>query len=338
MLFPLVLIISSCSDQGNSDYHYDPQPYELNIPENYPPIRIPENNLLTEEGVLLGRHLFYDPIISSNGSYSCSTCHKSNFNFSDNVQFSTGSDGHLKKVNTMPLFNVAFYTRHGWNGKIETIENDVQITISALHGDWSKLISDLSEDTLYQRLFFEAFGAVEIKPEQIEKSISQFVRSLVSFNTRYDSIIAGLADPTLSEMRGFELFFTEEGDCFHCHIDPLFTNLGFHNNALDSLENMDSGFELVTGMNMDKGKFKVPTLRNLAYTAPYMHDGRFNNLKDVIDFYSEGLQFSVYADSNMKNLHKGGIQISKEDKNALISFLNTLNDHSLKNNALLKKP
>jgi len=161
---------------------------------------------------------------------------------------------------------------------------------------------------------------------------------LVSFNTRYDSIIAGLADPTLSEMRGFELFFTEEGDCFHCHIDPLFTNLGFHNNALDSLENMDSGFELVTGMNMDKGKFKVPTLRNLAYTAPYMHDGRFNNLKDVIDFYSEGLQFSVYADSNMKNLHKGGIQISKEDKNALISFLNTLNDHSLKNNALLKKP
>jgi len=169
-------------------------------------------------------------------------------------------------------------------------------------------------------------------------AIAQFVRSIISFESRFDSIFAGLAEATLDEMRGFELFFTEEGDCFHCHIDPLFTNMGFHNNALDTEENMDPGFEVVTGSELDRGKFKVPSLRNLKYTAPYMHDGRFATLKEVIDFYSEGLQKSPYADSNMKNVHKGGIRISEEDKNALIAFLLTLSDHKLIKNPDLMDP
>jgi len=212
------------------------------------------------------------------------------------------------------------------------------VTISKLHGDWGALIEDLEEDDFYRQLFFEAFGKDSINITQIEKSISQFIRSIVSFESRFDSINAGILSPTLQEMRGFELFFTEEGDCFHCHIDPLFTNLGFHNNALDAVENMDEGYKKVTGSELDHGKFKVPSLRNLIYTAPYMHDGRFKTLREVIDFYSEGLQQSDYADSNMKNIHKGGIQISEEDKDAMIAFLLTLTDKNMINKTEYQDP
>jgi cytochrome c peroxidase len=328
----IILLFSACGDEPADDFIYAPTPFSNPLPDHFPPMRIPESNPMTEQGVNLGKKLFYDPIISAEGNFSCASCHRLSYAFSDTIPFSPDMDGVLQDMNTMPLFNTAFYQRYSWNGAIASIENDVLITISKLHGNWDQLLDELTEDDQYRRLFFEAFGRDTITVDQVEQSIAQFVRSLLSFNSRFDSIIAGTVSPTIEEMRGYELFFTEEGDCFHCHIDPLFTNTGFHNNALDNVENMHPGFSLVTGSDMDKGKFKVPSLRNLYFTAPYMHDGRFKTIRDVINFYSEGLQASPYADSNMKNVHKGGIQLSEEDKEALEAFLFTLTDFSLVNN------
>lgn len=327
-----VFLLSGCAGKNTTSYVYDPTPYTLSIPDNYPPVRIPDTNPFTEEGIALGKKLFFDPIISRDQNFNCSSCHHPQDAFCDTVKYSVRHDGTLQTMNTMPLFNLGFYPRFSWDGHISSIEEDVAVTISSLHGDWEGLIADLSEIEGYKRMFYEAFGENEINATQIERAIAQFVRSIISFNSKFDSIFAGTAIPTEKEMRGYELFFTEEGDCFHCHIDPLFTNLGFHNNALDNTENMDPGYMAVTGSILDRGKFKVPSLRNLAFTAPYMHDGRFNSLKEVIDFYSEGLQQTEYADSNMKNVHKGGVQLSETDKEALIAFILTLTDHSLVNN------
>ncbi|HRQ30265.1 MAG TPA: cytochrome c peroxidase [Saprospiraceae bacterium] len=320
----------ACKDVPESDLGtYDPTPYELKIPTNYPPIFIPKGNPLTEKGVQLGKKLFFDPVISFNGQFSCATCHQPQNAFSDTLTFSKGIQGHFMAMNTMPLFNIGYYQRYSWTGKINTIELDIDVTIEELHNGWESLLLKLNSDKNYPALFYQAFGKTPITQDLVEKSLAQYVRSIISFETRFDSIVSGMITPTALEMRGYELFFTEEGDCFHCHVDPLFTNTGFHNNALDVIEKMHPGFESVTGLELDRGKFKVPSLRNLAYTAPYMHDGRFKTLKEVIDFYSEGLQYSPYADSNMKNLHKGGIQISEDDKTALIAFLMTLTDKKL---------
>lgn len=326
----LFVFVTGCGNGSESELGiYDPSPYELKLPKNYPSPFIPANNPLTIKGVSLGKKLFYDPIISENGKFSCATCHQPNHAFSDTLPFSKGMKGQLMEMNTMPLFNIGYYQKYSWTGKLKSIEQDIDMTIDQLSNGWPSLLEKLSKDKNYPAMFYQAFGETAVTKEMVEKSIAQFVRSIISFETRYDSIVAGLALPTSREMRGYELFFTEEGDCFHCHVDPLFTNTGFHNNALDAIENMHPGYESYTGLELDRGKFKVPSLRNLVYTAPYMHDGRFKTLKDVVDFYSEGLQYSPYADSNMKNIHKGGIQLSADDKVALIDFLLTLTDKNI---------
>lgn len=338
LIFLSGLLISACNQEPTTDYVYDPTPYELPIPENYPPVRIPVDNPFTEEGITLGRHLFFDPVISKDRNFNCASCHHPENAFCDTVKYSVGHDGELMDMNTMPLFNLGFYPRFSWDGHISSIEEDVAVTIGSLHGDWNALTTELAADENYARMFYEAFGEETITAEQVQKAIAQFVRSIVSFNTKFDSIFAGLVVPTEKEMRGYELFFTEEGDCFHCHIDPLYTNLGFHNNALDNVENMHPGYMAVTNSDLDRGKFKVPSLRNLAFTGPYMHDGRFKTLKEVIDFYNEGLHQTPYADSNMKNTHKGGVQLPEEDREALIAFILTLTDYDLVSNKALQAP
>lgn len=329
-LLLLMMTIWGCNNGKNSELGtYDPTPYMLDIPVNYPTIFVPESNPLTLKGVALGKRLFFDPIMSSNGKFSCATCHQPENAFSDTMTFSTGIHGQLMTMNTMPLFNIGYYQRYSWTGKIKSIEDDIDVTIAELHNGWESFLQKLNNDEQYPALFYQAFGENPINQGMVEKALAQFVRSIISFETRFDSIIAGQETPTSLEMRGYELFFTEEGDCFHCHGDPLFTNTGFHNNALDSEDEMHPGYESFTKLELDRGKFKVPSLRNLAYTAPYMHDGRFKTLREVVNFYSEGLQYSPYADSNMKNVHRGGIQLSEEDKSALIAFLLTLTDKKL---------
>jgi len=240
----------------------------------------------------------------------------------------------------MPLINLAwnFSDRFAWDGKelglerqaLEPVINPIE-----MHSDWSNVVAKLEQDPEYPILFSRAFGTSSIDSVLVAKAIAQFERILISGNSKFDQYLLGNATLSLQELNGFAVFMDEEkGDCFHCHgsdNNPLWTDNKFHNNGLDANFN-DFGLGTVTGDPNDNGKFRSPTLRNLTFTAPYMHDGRFATLEEVINHYSEGLQFSPTIDPLMKKVSQGGVQLSVEEKIDLKAFLLTLTDLEFINN------
>ena len=240
----------------------------------------------------------------------------------------------------MPLFNLAwnYNERFAWDGKelslerqaLEPVENPIE-----MHSDWNDVIDRLQNHTEYPELFLKAFNTSTISKELAVKAIAQFERTLISANSKFDRFSLGQTNLTPQELNGLDVFLREDkGDCFHCHgnpNNPLWTDNEFHNNGLDETFS-DLGLGAVTGDPNDNGKFRSPSLRNLDFTAPYMHDGRFLTLDEVINFYSEGLQNSATIDPLMKNLNQGGVQLSSEDKADLKAFLLTLSDPSFANN------
>jgi len=317
---------------------YIPVPYALEIPELFAdkliaPI-IPSDNPLTEEGVALGKKLFSDKILSGNQTQSCADCHKVKEAFSDSAAFSLGAQGILGKRNSMPLFNLAwnFDERFAWDGKEFGLENQVIEPIVnplEMHGDLKEIVKKLNEHNNYPALFQSAFGSSKISPDLVAKAVAQFMRTIISANSKFDNFLLGKSTLTVEEENGFNIFMSEEkGDCFHCHgstNNPLWTDNKFHNNGLDE-RFIDLGLGAITGDPSDNGKFKTPSLRNLIFTAPYMHDGRFSTLEEVINHYSEGLQFSETIDPLMKSVHQGGVDLNEEEKAALKAFLLTLTD------------
>lgn len=315
---------------------YLPTPYNLELPDNFLLPNIPTDNPLTVEGVDLGKRLFYDPILSGDNTQSCATCHQQKYAFTDPDQFSLGIDGLRGTRNAMQIVNIQWTEQLFWDGRadgleqqaLEPVENPIE-----MHETWANAIEELVAHKDYPTLFYKAFGTKNITKELTAKAIAQFERILISKDAKYDKTIAsgnGLFF-TDEELNGFDIFNTERGDCFHCHGSILFTDNSFHNNGLDS-NHLDVGLGMISGKENDTGKFKTPTLRNIALTAPYMHDGRFQTLEEVIDFYSEGLQNSNTIDPLMKNVHKGGIQLSHQEKKDLIAFLHTLTDTVFVNN------
>ena len=334
----LILVTSSCSDDNTvippsdftcpQDWIYAPTAYQLDIPPTLPEMSIPSDNVMTAEGVALGRMLFYDPILSGDNTLACAGCHLQENGFTDPDQFSEGIDGNLGNRNAMQIINLGYAGKLFWDGRadglekqaLEPVENPIE-----MHESWPNAISKLSESSSYPQLFYEAFGDCDISKELAAKAIAQFERTLISGNSKFDKVTSGLASFSDEELNGFDIFNTERGDCFHCHGGPLFTDNEFHNNALDSFP-MDSGLEKVTENEHDFGKFKAPTLRNIEFTSPYMHDGRFKTLEEVIDFYSENLQFSETVDPLMKKINQGGVRLSSQERRDLIAFLKTLTD------------
>ena len=337
----LIFLLASCSDENNG---YEAVPLALDIPvvfsENIIPPVIPTDNPQTVEGVALGKRLFFDPILSGDQSISCASCHSPQRAFADNSPTSVGIDGVAGTRNSMPLFNLAwnYSERFAWDGKelslerqaLEPVVNPVE-----MHSQWNDVVDRLQNHPEYPQLFLEAFNTSAITKELTTKAIAQFERTLISANSKFDNYLLGDADLTPQELRGLDVFLREDkGDCFHCHgspNNPLWTNNDFHNNGLDATFT-DLGLGAVTGDPNDNGKFRTPSLRNLLYTAPYMHDGRFATLDEVINFYSEGLQDSPTIDPLMKNIDQGGVQLSLEDKADLKAFLLTLSDPSFINN------
>jgi len=336
-------MIMSCSNSETED-EYIPVPYSLEIPPLFQerllnPL-IPTNNPLTEEGVALGKKLFFDTKLSGNNTQSCASCHNPRNAFTDETRFSDGVDGNFGTRNSMPIFNLAwnFSDRFAWDGKelglerqaLEPVKNPIE-----MHGNWDEVASKLQQDTQYPTLFLEAFGTSTIDSTLITKAIAQFERILISGNSKFDQHLAGNATLTLQELNGFNVFMDEtKGDCFHCHgsdNNPLWTDNDFHNNGLDATFT-DLGLGAVTGDPNDNGKFRSPSLRNLAFTAPYMHDGRFATLEEVIDFYSEGLQISSTIDPLMKKVNQGGVQLTNQDKADLKAFLLSLTDNEFVSN------
>ncbi len=347
----ITLILSACggSDDTSGDL-YSPTPQSLDIPELFqekilPPV-IPVSNPQTIEGVDLGKKLFFDPILSANGTQSCTSCHSPENAFTDTARFSSGIDGITGPRNSMPLFNLAFNydEKFFWDGRAFSIENQALepvINVIEMHNTWENAAQALQNHPEYPTLFSRAFGTASIDSTLVTKALAQFIRTLISGNSRFDQYLMGELTLTDSELNGINVFMSEEkGDCFHCHgnpNNPLWTDNIFHNNGLDS-DFTDLGLGNITGDPADNGKFKTPSLRNLKFTAPYMHDGRFETLEEVINHYSEGLVNSPTIDPLMKSVNKGGVQLTENEKTDLKAFLLSLSDDEFINNPSFQKP
>ena len=344
----LVFLCTSCSNESVETYVATPSP--LQIPQLFEdnilnPIT-PTNNPQTVEGIALGKKLFFDPILSADNTQACADCHAPENAFSDADRFSDGIDGIRGNRNSMPLFNLAwnYDEKFFWDGRVFSLEHQAFQPVTdpiEMHNTWEQAEQKLQEHSEYPNLFNLAFGTSTIDSTMVTKALAQFERTLISSNSKFDKHLLGETTLTPEELNGFNVFMDEtKGDCFHCHgsdKNPLWTDNMFHNNGLDAIIT-DLGLGKVTGDPADNGKFKSPSLRNLAFTAPYMHDGRFITLDEVINHYSEGLQNSSTIDPLMKKVAQGGVQLSAQDKADLKAFLLSLSDYEFIRNPNFLNP
>ncbi|MGZ8901130.1 MAG: MbnP family protein [Limisphaerales bacterium] len=322
----------------SSDSYGGGTPFRLAISERLPKVKLPPDNPLTVEGVALGRELFHDARLSKGNVQSCASCHDVRKSFSDGKRFSTGSSGVSGRRNAMPLVNLAWADGFFWDGRSKSLREQVLMPIQDAHEmneSLGAVEAKLAADAASRRKFAAAFGSTEVTSERIALALEQFLLTLVSQDSKFDRAARKLTELTTQEKRGLQLFVTEHdparelrgADCFHCHGGNLFSNHQFMNNGLKELGNDLGGME-VTGLATDRGKFKVPTLRNVAVTGPYMHDGRFSTLEEVVEHYNSGVQRSRTLDPNLAKHPNEGLRLSEEDKQALVAFLRTLTDES----------
>ena len=302
---------------------------------------------ITDLGKELGRRLFYDPILSQDSTISCASCHKQEYAFSDaGKQYSQGVNGKLGKRNTPPIFNLMWYPNYFWDGRVcsapaqvfHPVRDSLEMNLS-----WKEVEKRIRNNVFYQQKFAELYGKKNIDSSLIADCIAQFTASIVSNNSKYDRVLNGDDFFTKDEYQGFVIANDQSmGDCLQCHTtdaNALGTNSAIANNGLDKdAEIKDLGFENISGNPKDRAKFKVPSLRNIALTPPYMHDGRFKTLEEVIDFYSEEVKLNSTIDSKMQFAHKGGVHLDSLQKRQLLAFLNTLTDSVLIQNHELANP
>ena len=338
----LMMGLVSCKEEP-AEFPLSGTAYALKIPIGLPPADVPADNPLTVEGVQLGRNLFYEKLLSGNGTQSCASCHIQNDAFTDKgLAKSLGIRNLPGGRNSMPLINLMFHNNgFFWDGRAKTLREQslhpIQDTLE-MDETLENVVSKLRASQKYPALFRLAFGTEEITAHRISMALEQFMHTLLSGNSRFDQAQAGLVTLTPSEMRGQKLFFTEftpgapekGADCFHCHGGPDFSNHLFMNNGLDVI-GTDPGRGRVTGRTQDYAKFKTPSLRNIEKSAPYMHDGRFKSLEHVIEHYNGGVKHAVNLDPNMHAI-KDGLNLTAEEKTDLINFLKALSDSSYLNN------
>ena len=346
----LILLIgsafSSCKKQTCDEGIYTPTPYEFQIPQGLPPIDIfiPEDNPMTVEGVALGRKLFYEPMLSDDNTQSCGSCHRQEYGFAEPQQYSVGVDGSVGTRNAMALVNLAWNPNgYFWDGRAATLEDLVFEPVTnpiEMNTTWPEVEAKLNANSEYRDLFKKAYNIDVVDSVHVSKAIAQFLRTLISGSSDYDRRRLYLDTLTSLQDRGFTVFENPSlGDCFHCHsLDARITINEFSNNGMD-LEFQDDGRYLTTGNSLDKGKFRIPTLRNIELTAPYMHDGRFFTLEEVVEHYSEHVkQESPNIDSSMELAAEGGANLSDYDKQALVAFLKSMTDHEFINNPDFSDP
>ena len=313
-------------------------PYPFQMSATFPIPDLPRDNPLTVERVALGKTLFFDKQLSINNAQSCADCHLPEKAFADGRRTARGAEGEFGPRNTMPLFNLAWKKDFFWDGRAKSLREQVLQPIQnpiEMHETLTNVCAKLrtTNKTDYARLFAASFGSPEITAEKISLALENYLLTLTSFDAKFDRVLRGEENFTPDEQRGFELFSTEYdprrgqfgADCFHCHGGPLFQSQAFANNGSDGAF-VDLGREKVTGRAADRGKFSVPSLRNVELTAPYMHDGRFRTLEDVVRHYSTGIPRSATLDPNLAKHPDGGVPLSEPDRHALVAFLKTLTD------------
>lgn len=315
-----ITILSGCDSAGN-----EPPPAVFDVPAGFPAMPVPADNGLTPQRIALGKRLFFDAQLSRTGKVACGSCHLQQNAFADPRQYSIGVEGRLGDRNAPALINMAWNTSFFWDGGVPTLEQQaIAPIINPLEMDMplQGVVDRVKADPSYVEMFRTAYGS-DPKPEWVTKAIASFVRTMVSGNSRYDRFNRGdSAALNASERRGMGLFFGERAECFHCHVGFNLTNNTFQNNGLYSVY-ADSGRGRVTERPSDLGKFKVPTLRNVEVTAPYMHDGSLATLEDVVEHYASGGKGHPNQSSTIHRL-----DLTEEEKTDLIAFLKSLTDQA----------
>lgn len=297
---------------------------------------MPSTNPTSDAGATLGRVLFYDTRLSANDTVSCASCHKQSLGFSDDAVLSEGFQGGLTGRHSMALANQRFYLNVGffWDERAASLEEQVLMPIQdsvEMGMDLNTLLGKLSSIDDYKILFNEAFGSEDISEEKIAKALAQFVRSMISYQSKFDvGVDIGWDNFTQQEWNGLVLFQSTFARCTRCHLTTLQSSQFSANNGLDLESVLDLGLGGVTGDVTDYGKFKIPSLRNIAVTGPYMHDGRFETLTEVIEHYSTGIQLHPYLDDRLLSAGMPvKLNLQSQQIESLVAFLNTLTDEPL---------
>jgi cytochrome c peroxidase len=363
----------SSTGTGSSTSSSTSQGWTWQLPANFPTPRVPADNPMNEAKVELGRFLFYDRRLSANGTQACASCHHQDKAFTDGRALAVGSTGEMHPRNAQSLANVAYHATLTWaNPSLLSLEAQAQVPLFGERpiemgindSNVQQVLERIKTDASYPARFAAAFSGVSepINWGNITRAIAAFQRTLISGNSRYDQYLQGKAVLTASEERGLTLFNSEKAECFHCHsgfnfndqvihastkvIDTPFHNTGLYNlGGTGNFPEGNQGLFEFTGKPTDRGLFRAPSLRNVAVTAPYMHDGSVATLEEVLDFYAAGgrlITSGPYAGDGRFHPNKDGliasIHLTTQDKADIVAFLKTLTDHDFLTNPKFADP
>ncbi len=353
----MTLFVVACQDKTTGPEEPN-KPFLLKAPYYFGDYTLPPDNPLTEGGVALGRMLFYEKKLSVDNTIACGSCHLQSKAFTDGKPFSEGVASKRTDVSAMSIVNLLWESQLTWTAKEQTLEKQAIIPMqhpNEMNQSIAEAVRKLQSDSRYPPLFKRAFGTDKITGGLITNALAQFQRTVISKDSKYDQFLRGEYTPTDSEMRGLRLFFshpdpiagTRGANCGDCHLPVRLGGntlglSGFHNNGIDTDEKLRDGLMSTTANPKDKGKFKAPSLRNIALTAPYMHDGRFKTLEEVINHYNSGIKRSatldplIVAASNDPRFNPTDpikLGLTDSEKKDLLAFLDMLTDE-----AFLKNP
>lgn len=339
-------------DEGRDLSHigYDPVAFLPDLPPQYPRIVEDPDNPMTIAGVDLGHHLFFDPILSADSTLSCSSCHLPSKGFTDGAAVSVGIDGVAGTRSAMSIFNVGFAKRGlFWDGRspsleiqaLEPVENPIE-----MHETWGNVEQKLRRHSTYPEMFRKAFGisnSREVTRDMAARAMAQYMKALVSGgSSKYNRAMRGETFFNEDQQNGFDMWFDvsplyPDAECGHCHNGPLLTVDDYFNNGLESVATLndfpDKGRGEVTGVIYDNGKFRVPSLINIELTAPYMHDGRFTTLEEVVEHYNSGGHYAENLDPNIRPL-----QLTEQQKAEILAFMRTFTDTTFRQDPLFASP
>ena len=324
-------VFTGCKDDFEGEAYIADQAYDLEIPADFPALAFDrDKNPVTVNGVALGKKLFYEGRLSRNNSISCGFCHIQENAFTHHGHpVSHGIDNRLGIRNASPIQNMAFLRNYTWDGVSHNLDERSLVPITTdfeMDSSMPEVVGKLNTDANYKKLFKAAFGDENITGERVLKAISQFMATMVSADSKYDRVLKGKTAFTAEENEGYKLF---RNNCASCHSGALFTDESFRNTGMYyNAQYNDRGRYRVTLDWNDNMKFRVPSLRNVEYTAPYMHDGRFTTLEAVLNFYSDLVENQPNLDPLLKKDGHVGIRMNPSEKQYIIAFLKTLTDQN----------